>query len=78
MKYFGAVLSVADIGSARAFYEDLFGLEVFQDYGKNIAFTCGLALQQDFDWLTGLPKSALRIGPTIWSFVLKSRTSTLF
>ena len=49
MKYFGAVLSVADIGAARKFYEDLFGLEVFQDYGKNVAFTCGLALQQA-DW----------------------------
>jgi len=50
------LISVADINAARKFYEDLFGLEVFQDYGKNIAFTCGLALQQDFDWLVGLPK----------------------
>lgn len=25
----------------------LFGLEVFQKYGVNIAFTCGLALQQE-------------------------------
>lgn len=74
MKYFGAVLSVADIGAARAFYEDLFGLEVFQDYGKNIAFTCGLALQQDFDWLTGLPKE--RIAHR--SCALRSGISTLF
>lgn len=59
MKYFGAVLSVADIGAARKFYEDLFGLEVFQDYGKNVAFTCGLALQQDFDWLVGLPRQSI-------------------
>ena len=34
---------------ARKFYEDLFGLEVYQDYGRNIAFSCGLALLQDFD-----------------------------
>lgn len=51
MKYSCTVISVTDINSARRFYEDLFGLKVFQDYGKNIVFTCGLALQQDFDWL---------------------------
>ena len=51
MKYVCVVISVADIKTARKFYEDLFGLEVYQDYGRNIAFTCGLALQQDFDWL---------------------------
>lgn len=49
MKYVCVVISVADIKTARKFYEDLFGLEVYQDYGRNIAFTCGLALQQDFD-----------------------------
>ena len=45
VKYICAVISVADINAARKFYEDLFGLVVFQDYGRNIAFTCGLALQ---------------------------------
>lgn len=56
MKHICMLISVADINAARKFYEDLFGLEVFQDYGRNIAFTCGLALQQDFDWLVNLPK----------------------
>lgn len=56
MKYICTVLSVSDINAARMFYEDLFGLELYQDYGINIAFTCGLALQQDFDWLVNLPK----------------------
>ena len=51
MKYICALLSVRDIHAAKAFYQELFGLEVAQDYGRNIAFTCGLALQQDFDWL---------------------------
>ena len=49
MKYTCVLISVADINAARKFYEGLFGLEVYQDYGRNIAFTCGLALQQDFD-----------------------------
>ena len=56
MKYVCTVIQVADISAARKFYEELFGLEVYQDYGKNIAFTCGLALQQDFDWLVNIPK----------------------
>ena len=56
MKHVCMLISVADINAARKFYEDLLGLEVFQDYGRNIAFTCGLALQQDFDWLVNLPK----------------------
>lgn len=59
MKYAYTVISVADIDAARTFYEELFGLEVFQDYGKNIAFTCGLSLQQDFDWLVGLSKDSV-------------------
>ncbi len=59
MKYSCTVLSVADIGTAKKFYEDLFGLEVYQDYGINLAFTCGLALQQDFDWLVSLPRDSI-------------------
>lgn len=53
MKYTCALLSVADINAARRFYEELFGLQLDLDYGKNIVFTCGLALQQDFDRLVG-------------------------
>lgn len=59
MKYTSTVISVTDIKAARAFYEDLFGLELYQDYGINISFTCGLALQQDFDWLVHLPKEKI-------------------
>lgn len=56
MKYGGVVLSVKDINKARTFYEEMFGLVVYQDYGINISFTCGLALQQEFHWLIGLAK----------------------
>ena len=56
MKHICMLISVSDIDAAKKFYEELFGLEVYQDYGKNIAFTCGLALQQDFDWLVSIPK----------------------
>ena len=56
MKYTCTVIAVADISAARKFYEDFFGLELFQDYGRNVSFTCGLSLQQDFDWLVGITK----------------------
>ena len=56
MKYTCTVISVSDIEAAKKLYEDLFGLEIYQDYGINISFTCGLALQQNFDWLVNLPK----------------------
>ncbi len=59
MKYLCTVISVRDIKSSRKFYENLFGLEIYQDYGINIAFTCGLALQQEFDWLVNLPKEEI-------------------
>lgn len=59
MKYTCMVISVADIHSARKFYEDLFGLELYQDYGINVSFTCGLSLQQDFNWLVNLPKESI-------------------
>ena len=55
MSYSYTVLAVADVHKARTFYEDLFALELYQDYGLNIAFTCGLSLQQKFDWLVGIP-----------------------
>lgn len=34
MKHVCMLIAVADINAARKFYEDLFGLEVFQDYGR--------------------------------------------
>ena len=55
MKYGYTVLAVADVRRARKFYEELLDLELYQDYGLNIAFTCGLSLQQKFDWLVGIP-----------------------
>lgn len=63
MRFCCTVLSVSDINKARSFYENIFGLEVFQDYGRNILFSCGLALQQDFDWLIGVPKEQIHEKP---------------
>lgn len=54
MKYQGVCIAVKDVGLSKQFYQDVFGLEVFQDYGRNVSFG-GLSLQQDFDWLLNIP-----------------------
>ena len=77
MKHTCIVLSVADINTARKFYEDLFGLELYQDYGINISFTCGLSLQQDFNWLVNLPKESIMKNLTILKYASKHRTLTV-
>lgn len=59
MRYSCTLISVNDINASRKFYEDLFGLELYQDYGINIVFNCGLSLQQKFDWLINLPKNKM-------------------
>lgn len=58
MKYQGVCIAVKDIHLSRRFYQELFGLEVFQDYGRNLSFG-GLSLQQDFDWLLDIPKKSV-------------------
>lgn len=58
MKYEGVCIAVKDIERAKKFYQDLFGLEVFQDYGINVSFG-GLSLQLEFDWLVGVPKESI-------------------
>lgn len=54
------LLAVKDIKVARAFYEELFDLKVQFDFGLNVAFDCGLALQEDFGWLTGIKKTDIK------------------
>lgn len=57
---FSCLLSVKDVNKARAFYEELFGLKVDADFGINVGFDCGLSLQQDFSWLTGIPEGEIK------------------
>lgn len=58
MKYEGVCIAVKDINRSKKFYQELFNLEVFQDYGINVSFG-GLSLQQEFDWLTGVSKESI-------------------
>lgn len=58
MKYEGVCIAVKDVNLSRQFYQEIFGLEVFQDYGINVSFG-GLSLQQEFDWLLDIPKESM-------------------
>lgn len=58
MTYEGVCIAVQDVNLSKKFYQELFGLEVFQDYGINISFG-GLSLQQEFDWLIGVSKESI-------------------
>jgi catechol 2,3-dioxygenase-like lactoylglutathione lyase family enzyme len=58
MEYKGVCLAVRDVNLSKEFYQNLFGLEVFQDYGINISFG-GLSLQQDFGGLLEIPKDKI-------------------
>lgn len=59
MKFKGVCIAVKDVNLSKKFYQDLFGLEVFQDYGICIGFRCGLSLQQDFDRIMGVAKQSI-------------------
>lgn len=38
MKYEGVCIAVKDINLSKKFYQELFGLEIFQDYGINVTY----------------------------------------
>ena len=60
MKYEVCLLSVKDIEASKKFYQDLMGLEIDTDWGVNVAFKEGIALQQDFDKIIGVPKESVK------------------
>ncbi len=62
MKYQGVCISVKDVNRSKQFYQDLFGLEIFQDYGINISFG-GLSLQQDFGRMMNIPDERILMEP---------------
>lgn len=43
MKYEGVCIAVKDVNLSRRFYQELFGLEVYQDYGINVSFSVCLS-----------------------------------
>lgn len=60
MKFHLALLAVKDIELSKKFYKDLFEQEVVLDLGKNVTFSGGFAIQQDFAWLINIPKQEVK------------------
>lgn len=54
MKFQLPLLAVRDVARSKQFYKELFDQEVVLDLGKNVTFSGGFAIQEDFAWLTGL------------------------
>lgn len=56
MKLKNILIVVSDIEKSKAFYKELFGLEVLTDFGGNVIMTEGLVLQERKLWETFLEK----------------------
>ena len=50
MKLKNILIVVSDIEKSKAFYHDLFGLDVITDFGENVILTEGLVLQEKKSW----------------------------
>jgi len=51
MKFVLPLLAVKDIEVSKKFYKEIFDQRVVCDYGKNVTFSGGFAIQEDFAWL---------------------------
>lgn len=61
MKFQLPLLAVKDVEVSKTFYKQLFEQEVVLDLGKNVTFSGGFAIQQDFAWLADIdPASVMR------------------
>ena len=62
MKLKNMLLVVKEIERSKAFYRDLFGLEVIADFGGNVVLTEGLVLQEEGIWKDFIQKEILHKG----------------
>lgn len=61
MKFQLPLLAVQDVEVSKKFYKQFFEQEVVLDLGKNVTFSGGFAIQEDFAWLTDIdPNSVVR------------------
>ncbi|KZL91329.1 glyoxalase/bleomycin resistance/dioxygenase family protein [Clostridium magnum] len=59
MKFELALLAVKDVNVSKQFYKELFNQEVVLDLGRNVTFSGGFAIQEDFAWLTDVPVNSV-------------------
>ena len=78
MKYEAICLSVTDIEASKKFYQDLIGLEIDTDWGVNVSFKGGIALQQDFAEIIGVPKESVISRPHNMELVFETEDFDTF
>lgn len=54
MKFQLALLAVKNVEISKKFYKELFNQDITLDLGKNVTFSGGFAIQEDFAWLTDI------------------------
>lgn len=64
MKLKNFLLVVEDIERSKAFYKELFGLDVIRDFETNVILTQGLVLQQRTDWEQAIADKVVYDGKT--------------
>lgn len=60
MEFRLALLAVKDVNASKQFYGEMFDQKVVLDLGKNVTFSGGFAIQEDFTWLVDLPADSLK------------------
>lgn len=53
------LLAVKDVNVSKLFYEELFDQKVVFDFGRNVTFSGGFAIQENFAWLIDLPVNSV-------------------
>lgn len=59
MKFTSPLIAVKSVEVSKKFYGDLFEQKVILDFGKNVTFSGGFAIQEDFDVLCGFPRDSM-------------------
>ncbi|WP_073109747.1 VOC family protein [Hespellia stercorisuis] len=62
MKLKNMLIVVKDIEKSKAFYRELFGLQVIMDFGENVILTEGLVLQEEKLWESFTEKAVVKGG----------------
>ena len=60
MKFVLPLLAVKDVERSKKFYGELFGQTVAMNLGKNVTFSGGFAIQEDFPWLTEISEDDVK------------------
>lgn len=62
MRLKNILIVVEDVERSKAFYKELFGLNVIADFGENVILTEGLVLQEQKVWEDAIGREVIKSG----------------